>query len=188
MKNQRIYAPLTFPNGSSFEQASRLARACGRLVTRHGWWRGPRLRVSGGRRGRWPGRPGARVRRAGTLSRSRPGRGRGVGTGWPRRAGWAGSGPGRRKATGSTRSWRAGVAGAGSLTVPRRGPDRAFPRSRPGVGARSSLPKRPSSGHDSFCVYSIGATGCFGFSSSLLITTRPPHSSQAALMLSVWQA
>ena len=35
---------------------------------------------------------------------------------------------------------------------------------------------------------SIGATGCFGVSSSLLITTRPPHSSTAASMLLVWQA
>src|SRR5205823_14705371 len=57
-----------------------------------------------------------------------------------------------------------------------------------GVGERSSLPNRPSSGQDRFCVYSIGATGCFGFSSSWLITTRPPHSSTAASMLLVWQA
>src|SRR5260370_2837881 len=57
-----------------------------------------------------------------------------------------------------------------------------------GVGERSSLPNRPSSGQERFLVNSIGAVGCFGVSSSRLITTRPPHSSTAASMLLVWQA
>jgi hypothetical protein len=41
---------------------------------------------------------------------------------------------------------------------------------------RSSLPKRPSSGQEGSDKL-IGGFGCFGVSSSLLITTRPPHSS-----------
>src|SRR5260370_4417141 len=57
-----------------------------------------------------------------------------------------------------------------------------------GVGERSSLPNRPSSGQDRPFVNSIGEVGCFGLSSSLLITTRPPHSSTAASMFLVWQA
>ena len=57
-----------------------------------------------------------------------------------------------------------------------------------GVGARSSLPNNPSSGHDRSLVNSIGAVGCFGVSSSLLITTRPPHRSTAASMLLVLHA
>jgi hypothetical protein len=43
------------------------------------------------------------------------------------------------------------------------------------VGARSSLTKRPSRGQERFFVNSIGAVGCFGVSSALLITTRPPQ-------------
>ena len=49
-----------------------------------------------------------------------------------------------------------------------------------GLGARSSLPKMPISGHERSFVRSIGATGVLSLSSCLLITTRPPQSSAQA--------
>jgi transposase-like protein len=56
------------------------------------------------------------------------------------------------------------------------------------LGARSSLPNKPSSGQVRSFVMSIGATGVFAFSSSLPITTRPPHCSTQASMSFRWQA
>ena len=50
------------------------------------------------------------------------------------------------------------------------------------LGARSSLPNRPSSGQLRSFVMSIGATGVLALSSSLPITTRPPHCSTQASM------
>jgi hypothetical protein len=55
-----------------------------------------------------------------------------------------------------------------------------------GVGARSSLPNSPSGGPERSLVSAIGATGCFGANSALLITTRPPQRSVVASPLFVW--
>src|SRR6188474_441206 len=57
-----------------------------------------------------------------------------------------------------------------------------------GLGARSSLPKMPSRGHERSFVMSIGATGFFALSSVGAITTPPPHCSTTASMSFFWQA
>src|SRR6187431_613978 len=56
------------------------------------------------------------------------------------------------------------------------------------LGARSSLPNRPISGHERSLVISIGATGVLALSSSAPITTRPPQSSAQASTSLRWHA